>query len=81
VFAFCAFAGSLVVACHRRTDAESRQMCFGLIGFLIVWFIAIPDLVQATFWLIAGVASGHLRREARTTVVEQSPGTLPCPAR
>lgn len=81
VFAFCAFAGTLIAAGYRRTDAESRQLCFALIGFLIVWFIAIPDLVQATFWLIAGVASGHLRREARGTVVEAPEGTLPCPAR
>ncbi len=76
---FCAFAGTLVMACYRQPDAESRQLCFGLIGFLIVWFIAIPDLVQATFWLVAGVASGHLRRQAQATTAQQ-PVTLPCPA-
>ncbi len=80
VLAFCAFAGSLVLGCYRSADAESRQLCFGLIGFLIVWFIAIPDLVQATFWLVAGVASGHLRRQSQAVNVVH-PGALPCPAR
>jgi hypothetical protein len=70
VLAFGAFAVTLVQACYRRADDESRQMCFALIGFLIVWVIAIPDLVQATFWLVAGVASGHLRREARIPVTD-----------
>jgi hypothetical protein len=78
VLAFGAFAVTLVHGCYRSADAESRQMCFALIGFLIVWIIAIPDLVQATFWLVAGVASGHLRRQAQ---VQVSPaGALPCPA-
>ena len=79
VLAFGAFAVTLVHACYRSADEESRQMCFALIGFLIVWIIAIPDLVQATFWLVAGVASGHLRRRVREPVASQS-GALPCPA-
>ena len=68
VLAFGAFAVTLVQACYRSADNESRQLCFALIGFLIVWIIAIPDLVQATFWLVAGVASGHLRRQVRASI-------------
>jgi hypothetical protein len=79
VVAFGAFAATLVVGLYRGADAASRQLCFALIGFLIVWIIAIPDLVQATFWLVAGVASGHLRRQPRAVAFE-NPGALPCPA-
>lgn len=79
VLAFGAFAVTLVQACYRRPDSESRQLCFALIGFLIVWMIAIPDLVQATFWLMAGVAAGHLRRQEQVSIAERE-GALPCPA-
>lgn len=80
VLAFAAFAVTLVQGCYRSADPEARQMCFALIGFLIVWVIAIPDLVQATFWLVAGVACGHLRRQLQSPAVVH-PGALPCLAR
>jgi hypothetical protein len=68
--AFMAFATTLIRQCRRAGDRDSRELALGLTGFLIVWLIAIPDVVQALFWLIAGVAAGHLRRQPRVQGLE-----------
>jgi hypothetical protein len=81
LIAFMAFAITLIRECRRAGDAQSRQLGLGLTGFLIVWIIAIPDLVQALFWLIAGVAAGHLRRQPHTVLAASPQGVLACPAR
>src|SRR5688572_16006609 len=78
--AFLAFAVGLILECRRAADAESRQLGLGLTGFLIVWIIAIPDLVQALFWLVAGVAAGHLRRQPRVAELPEH-GAAAWPAR
>ena len=70
--AFMAFAMTLILQCRRAGDRESRELGWGLTGFLIVWLIAIPDVVQALFWLIAGTAAGHLRRQVLATAPESS---------
>jgi hypothetical protein len=70
--AFMAFATTLILQCRRAGDRESRELGLGLTGFLIVWLIAIPDVVQALFWVIAGVAAGHLRRQPRGHVLESA---------
>jgi hypothetical protein len=67
---FLAFAITLILQCRRARDRAARELGLGLTGFLIVWIIAIPDLVQALFWMIAGIAAGHLRRLPRP--VEQT---------
>jgi hypothetical protein len=66
VIAFVGFAASLVLACWRSPDPQATQLCYGLIGFLIVWAIAIPDSVQALFWFVAGTAAGHVARLGQT---------------
>ena len=76
---FMAFAFTLLTALRRAGDRASRELQLGLTGFLIVWIIAIPDVVQALFWMIAGVAAGHLRAQpalAKTT----EPEGIACPA-
>ena len=78
--AFMAFATTLILQCRRAGDRESRQLGLGLTGFLIVWLIAIPDVVQALFWLIAGVAAGHLRRQPRAQARESARETVLWPA-
>jgi hypothetical protein len=78
--AFLAFAITLINACRRAGDAESRQLALGLTGFVIVWLIAIPDLVQALFWFLAGAAAGHLRRQP-AVARDLSPGVVAWPAR
>jgi hypothetical protein len=60
----------LILQCRRAGDRESRELGLGLTGFLIVWLIAIPDVVQALFWLVAGVAAGHLRRQVIVSAPE-----------
>jgi hypothetical protein len=44
--------------------------------------IAIPDVVQALFWLTAGVAAGHLRRRSLVTAPapEFARERIACPA-
>jgi len=80
--AFMAFALTLILQCRRAGDRESRELGLGLTGFLIVWLIAIPDVVQALFWLIAGVAAGHLRRRSLVpaTAPEFARERIACPA-
>jgi hypothetical protein len=83
--AFMAFAYTLVNALRRAGDRESRELGLGLTGFVIVWIIAIPDLVQALFWMLAGVATGHLQRQpaaaAEPAVAQPAqPEGLPWPA-
>ena len=79
--AFMAFATTLILQCRRAGDRESRELGLGLTGFLIVWLIAIPDVVQALFWLIAGVAAGHLRRQPRARAPESVGEAVLWPAR
>jgi len=62
VVCFLGFALTLIAACRRAGTREARALGLGLSGFLIVWIIAIPDVVQALFWFVAGVAAGHVRR-------------------
>lgn len=59
VLTFAGFAVSLILACLRKADRLSMELGYGLIGFLIVWSIAIPDTIQPLFWFIAGIAAGH----------------------
>ena len=75
-----AFATTLILQCLRAGDRESRELGWGLTGFLIVWLIAIPDVVQALFWLIAGVAAGHLRRHQLASAPEAAREALLWPA-
>lgn len=78
--AFMSFATTLILQCRRAGDRESRELGLGLTGFLIVWLIAIPDVVQALFWLVAGVAAGHLRRQVPAMAREPAPGAVLWPA-
>jgi len=78
--AFMAFATTLILQCRRADDREARELGLGLTGFLIVWVIAIPDVVQATFWLIAGAAAGHLRRLPQTRARASAHETVLWPA-
>lgn len=79
--AFMAFAMTLILQCRRAGDRESRELGLGLTGCLIVWLIAIPDVVQALFWLIAGVAAGHLRRQQVAALApEPAREAVLCPA-
>jgi len=78
--AFMAFATTLILQCRRAGDRESRELGLGLTGFLIVWLIAIPDVVQALFWLIAGVAAGHLRRQPHAHALESAREKILWPA-
>jgi len=78
--AFMAFATTLILQCRRAGDRESRELGLGLTGFLIVWLMAIPDVVQALFWLIAGVAAGHLRRQLRAQAPEPAREAVLWPA-
>jgi hypothetical protein len=80
LIAFMAFATTLILQCRRAGDRESRELGLGLTGFLIVWLIAIPDVVQALFWLIAGVAAGHLRRQPGVQARESAPESVLWPA-
>jgi|GEM_PF-2465400 len=77
---FVAFAVSLVLSCYRSGDRESMQLCYGLVGLLLVWAIAIPDFVQALFWFMAGVAAGHVRSLAPRAVAAH-PEVVACPAK
>jgi len=79
--AFMAFSTTLILQCRRAGDRESRELGLGLTGFLIVWLIAIPDVVQALFWLVGGVAAGHLRRQVPVMARESAPGAVSWPAR
>jgi hypothetical protein len=78
--AFMAFALTLIIQCRRAGDREARELGLGLTGFLIVWIIAIPDLVQAMFWLVAGVAAGHLRRQPQACESWAGQGAVTWPA-
>jgi hypothetical protein len=81
LIAFLAFALTLIVECRRAGDPDSRALGLGLTGFLIVWLIAIPDLVQALFWFTAGVAAGHLRRQPARVEHPSIVGASAWPAR
>jgi hypothetical protein len=81
LIAFLAFALTLILQCRRAGDPDSRALGLGLTGFLIVWIIAIPDVVQALFWLVAGVAAGHLRRQRVTRPAGIATEAVPWPAR
>ena len=78
LIAFVGFAVSLVLACRRSRDPQAMQLCYGLLGFLIVWAIAIPDSVQALFWFIAGIAAGHVSRLGQPEIRSE---TVACPAK
>jgi hypothetical protein len=78
--AFMAFAFTLLMALRRAGDKVSRELQLGLTGFLIVWIIAIPDVVQALFWVLAGAAAGHLRRQTVAAAVPAAMEAAPCPA-
>lgn len=65
LIAFLGFATSLVRVCWRSRDPQATQLCYGLLGFLIAWMIAIPDSVMALFWFVAGIAAGHVVRLAQ----------------
>jgi len=67
--AFIGFAVSLVVACLRKGDTTALQLGYGLVGFLLVWAIAIPDTIQALFWFVAGLAGGYTYTPAATRAV------------
>jgi hypothetical protein len=60
---FGAFVFTLLRGLLRSPGADARALAFGLSGFLIVWTIAIPDIGQALFWVVAGAAVGHLLRQ------------------
>jgi hypothetical protein len=59
---------SLVAACFRKADRVSIQLGYGIVGFLIVWAIAIPDTIQPLFWFIAGIAAGYTHSPDRCQV-------------
>jgi hypothetical protein len=68
VLTFIGFSVSLVAACFRKADRVSIQLGYGIVGFLIVWAIAIPDTIQPLFWFIAGIAAGYTHSPDRCQV-------------
>jgi len=65
----------------RRGDAVAMQLAYGLIGFLLVWAIAIPDTIQALFWFIAGIAGGYAYKPAATPRAAVVGVAVACPVK
>jgi hypothetical protein len=78
--AFMGFAISLVAACMRKADPVAMQLAYGLIGFLLVWAIAIPDTIEALFWFVAGVAGGYTYLPASARALTAG-NVVACPAK
>lgn len=72
---FLMFVVGLLRTCFGSTDPAARALGFGICGFLAVWAISIPDIVQALFWYCAGAAVG-----LQLTGMAGAGGVCPAPA-
>lgn len=54
---FAAFLWSIFAAVHQQRSNQERGVLFGMVGLLIGWLLAAPDINIAFFWILAGLAS------------------------
>ena len=57
VLLFTAFLVSLFAAVARQRSDQERAIFFGMVGLLVAWLLAAPDINIAFFWILAGLAS------------------------
>ncbi|MFM2449849.1 MAG: hypothetical protein RIS44_2299 [Pseudomonadota bacterium] len=55
---FAAFLWSSIASVYRQRSDQERAIFFGMVGLLIAWLLAAPDINIAFFWILAGLASG-----------------------
>jgi hypothetical protein len=55
VLSFCFFICFLLQSSFRSNNELDRAVMLGLIGLLIGWLIAVPDIANPLFWFLAGL--------------------------
>ncbi len=54
---FAAFLWSVFACVRKQRNDQERAILFGMLGLLIAWLLAAPDINIALFWILAGLAS------------------------
>jgi hypothetical protein len=56
---FVAFLWSVFACVYRQRSDQERAVFFGMVGLLVAWLMATPDINIAFFWILAGLASSY----------------------
>jgi hypothetical protein len=59
VISFLVLMMSCIVYIWREPTKNARGLLYGLLGLLISWFIAIPDISLSLVWLLVGAAMSN----------------------